>query len=370
MKKILLSTTLLAGFAASAAFADEGTGSGLDINIGGQLDFVFAYSDEDAAFQGADREYSFSNDTEIHFRATGVADNGLTYGAVIELEADVTSSEDSEGLNADKTYLFLESELGRVEMGSNTGAEGQLKVDAGTIARATGGIDGDYDNYITTTGVLGGTFINRPDLPSQLAEGASEDANKITYFTPRFSGFQAGVSYTVDTGSTGSVTGITSEMDAGNFENVFGLGLNYSGEFEGVGVQVSATGEFGTAETAGVDDLEAYALGTVLSYEGFSVAGSWGTFEEFGLPTGAASDDADFFTLGAAYETGPFGISITYLNSELGDNDLDNLVFGADYQLAPGLVPFVEVAVFDFDEAGTTVDNDEFLVLIGSSLTF
>ena len=83
------------------------------------------------------------------------------------------------------------------------------------------------------------------------------------------------------------------------------------------------------------------------------------------------SSDADYWTLGAAYESGPFGLSVTYLDSERADNELQNLVIGADYALAPGLTPYAEVSFFDADVSGTTVgDNEGSVFLLGTTLNF
>jgi outer membrane protein OmpU len=362
MKKFLLGTSALVGAVAFASAASaEPT-----VSVGGFLDFQAGFTDQDLDATGTvgGRETKFANDTEVNINVQGTADNGLTYGAVIELEADVTADTDGSGLNADKTFLFVESNAGRVELGSNIGAEDALKVDAATIARATGGIDGDWYRFAT----VGTGFIIRPDLPNAHARGAAEDATKITYYSPRFSGVQVGVSYTPDDGNVGTAAAFTTDTNGDN-ENVFGLGANYTGQFDQVGVQLSATGAFGESETAATEDLSSWALGTVLSFQGFSVAGSYGDWDDSGLPTGG-SVDQNYWTLGAGYETGPFGVSLTYMDSEAGTSDFTNVSVGADYQLAPGLVPYVEVNFFELDPAGAALDNDGTVLLVGTELTF
>src|SRR5690606_10812471 len=146
-----------------------------------------------------------------------------------------------------------------------------------------------------------------------------------------------------------------------------GLGANYSGQFSGVSIGASATGEFGSAEAAGAEDYKGYAFGLSLGYMGFSVAGSFGDFSD---SLAAADYDATFWTLGGAYDFGPFGASVTYMDSELANNDFQNLSIGADYMLAPGLVPYVEVSFFEFDNAVAAGDNDGTVVLVGTELSF
>jgi outer membrane protein OmpU len=377
MKK-LLATTALVG----AAFAAPAYAAGPTVTVGGVADFQVGVADQDNAYQtagtGNTRDVKFANDTEIHVNAEGQADNGLVYGATVELEADVSGDVDGQGGNADKTFLYVQGDFGRAEMGSNTDAAAALKVDASTIARATGGINGDFYRFINVAGVGTGGYIIRPDLPTAHGgtalgtRGALEDANKLTYYSPRFSGVQLGVSYTPDQGDTG--TALTASGDDGSDqENVFNLGVNYTGQFNELGVAASATGEFGTNETdtAANEDLNAYAFGLNLSYRGFSAGGSWGDWQDSAIGGAGVGNDGQYWTLGAAYEQGPAGVSVTYLDSEYANNEFTNLSVGADYQLAPGLVPYVEVNFFDVDPTTAgAVSNDGNVILVGTELTF
>ncbi len=374
MKKVLLGTTALMS---AAALAGAAHAAGPTVTVGGFIDFQAGFADQDSAFAtgGFSREQHIVTDTEIHVNVEGQADNGIVYGAVIELNADTDGDADGDGGNADKAYIYLESEAGRVEMGNNVSVVHSMKVDASTIARATGGIDGDFYRHVDVA--TGGPFLISPDLPSQFTTAVREDATKVSYFTPSFSGLQVGVSFTPDEGDTGTASGLSSDTGT-NQENVVGVGVKYSGEVEGVGIHASATGEFGSAETATTEDVAAWALGLGADFEGFSVAGSWADWGESGLSTTAApNDDQSFWTLGAAYENGPYGISVTYLQSEAtqaagtDEHEFSNLVVGADYQLAPGLVPYVEVSFFDTDDnVAASADNDGSVVLVGAELTF
>ena len=363
MKKILLGTTMMtaAALLSSGAMADSPK-----VTVGGFLDFQAGFVDQDAAT--GTRDYGFQNDTEIHFMVDGKADNGLGYGAVVELEADVSADGDGEGGNADKTYLFLDGTWGRVEMGANVGPTKTMKVDASTFARGTGGVDGDWYDFVS----LGGAEIISPDLPSDHgaataagitgAAGLSEDATKVTYYSPRFSGFQFGVSFTPDAGDTGTAAGFTGDIN-GDAETVFGLGLNYTAQFDQVGLAASATGEWGEAEAVGGEDLGAWALGLNATFSGITVGGSWGDWGDSLLASGA---DAQFWDIGAAYDFGGFGASIGYLTSEVGSADFQNVSIGVDYELAPGLMPYAEVNFFDSDASA----NDGTVLLVGTQLTF
>jgi len=96
----------------------------LDINIGGFANFQATFSDNDTIFEtGAfSRNLKFANDTEVHVNISGESDKGLKYGTTIELEADISADAHDEGLNADKTLIWLEFNSGRLQLGNNEGA--------------------------------------------------------------------------------------------------------------------------------------------------------------------------------------------------------------------------------------------------------
>jgi outer membrane protein OmpU len=364
MNKILLATTALVSLFAASAFAEAPV-----VTVGGSLDFQAGFTDDDVSAAGSS-DTKFANDTRVNVKAQGKADNGITYGGVIELLADVTEANDDSGFNADRTYLFLESNAGRVEMGSNVGAAKTLKVDASTFARATGGIDGDWYRYVDGASTGQANFLATPDLPVDGGidgRGDTENATKITYYSPRFSGFQVGGSYTPDTGNRGTAAAFTA-TGPDEFRDAFDLGLNYTTQYNQVGIAASATGQFGSAELSTEEDLRAYALGLTVNFAGFTVGGSYADLGESGLTSGTAGDQ-NYWTLGGAYVQGPIGASVTYFNSERVGDEFDNISVGADYQLAPGFVPYAEVSFFNVEPAAGT-DTDGTVFILGTQLTF
>lgn len=365
MKKILLGTTALI----SAALASGAMAAELPkVKVGGFADFQLGIMSDDQ--DAAQRAHGFRNDTEVTFDINATADNGLQYGAKIDLEADVTADSDAQGLNASRTYVYLQGAWGRFELGSNEGAEDTLKVDASSIARATGGIDGDFYYYSNaSTG-----FLAKPDLPLAYGAGfqgneSQNNVNKVTYYSPRFSGFQVGLSYAPDSTDRGQTVTRTDNI-AGGAGDIFSAGLNYEGQFSQIGVKAAATGSWGDSDVAATEDLRAWNIGTTISYAGFSVAGSYGDLSD---SLQVSSWDSDYWTLGAAYEYGPFGVSITYLNSDYGvngDNEFENFSIGADYKLAEGLTPYAEISFYDQDAPGVVNDNDGTVFIVGTQLAF
>lgn len=370
MKKLLLGTT---GLIAATLFASNAYAQTPKVTIGGFADFQAGFVDDD--LDNNQRSHGFRNDTEVSIRVDGKSDAGLGYGAVIDLEADVTADSDGEGVNASRTYVFLDGSWGRFELGSNQGASETMRVDASSLAAATGGIDGSWTYFANATG---GSFITTPSLP--LAHGSltalggetTDNANKITYYSPRFSGFQLGLSYQPD-GTDRGQTVTRSEVNGGESGENIDVGLNYEGSWDEFSIAAAVTGQFGDAETAATEDLGAYNVGALVGYAGFHLAGSYGDWDDSLSATGASAE-GEYWTAGLGYDFGSFAASVTYLDSSYevagADSDFENLVFGADYKLAPGLTPYAEVSLYEFDAAGAATDNDGTVVILGTQLAF
>lgn len=405
MKKILLGTSALIGAAtllAGAALADDPK-----VTIGGFSTFEAGYSKSD--FDQNERNVAFRNANEIHFNVAGKTDQGLGYGAELDLNADIngaggtgnsptTPGQTSSGLNAHRTYGYLQGDQwGHVEYGSNDGAARNLKVDASNIARATGGIDGDWVWFadVNQNGANGGSggnfvggaggnkFITAPRLPIEngpangFANELWSNSTKITYYTPRFSGFQLGVSYAPDLQDRGELTDRLTNLSPGA-GNVWSGGVNYENQFDQLGVAAAATGESAKSDVNPGgntnNNVQAWNAGLKLSYLGFSAAGSYGDWRDSFAADGTK---ADYWTGGLAYEYQAIGASVTYLGSETKPNGFDNkfqdVSVGVDYKLAPGLTPFVEWTWYDINPtgAGTAgLENKGNVVIIGSQLSF
>lgn len=387
MKKILLGTTGLIGAVLLSAAANAGTPK---VTLGGFADFQAGFTSDDE--DDNRRDTAFRNDNEVSIRVDGKTDGGLGYGAVIDLEADITDDVNSQGDNAARTFTYLEGGWGRVELGGNKSASATLSVDASSLAVATGGINGAWVYFVNApAGGNTASFISTSRLPTEhgdtteFGDESTYNATKVTYYTPKFSGFQAGISYTPDLGARGQTVeriedAATPDSLVG-FGDVINGGVTYDNQFaNGLRVAVSVTGEYAEADddiaapSTEREDTEAYNIGGLLGYRGFSIAASYGDWSESGQLDGS-DDEGDYYTVGAGYEAGPFGVSATYLSSQLDvageENEFDNIVLGADYKLAPGLTPYAEVSFYDFDEGGVGgLQNDGTTFLLGTQVAF
>ncbi len=216
MKKLLLATSALivTGFSA-AAMADTPK-----VTLGGYLNFEAGYANDDmdntatASQDGvSERPQAFRNDTQVDVKIDGKSD-AFAYGGEVDLLADTTADVQGRGFNASKTFVYLQcAKTGmRLELGSNVGADSTLKVDAGSIAHAALAA-------LTATGRILPTPMNlsspgptcrwpmartkqAASIPSW-ATTTRENLIKATLYTPRYAGFQAGVSYLPDQTNTG-----------------------------------------------------------------------------------------------------------------------------------------------------------------------
>ena len=514
--KLFLTTNL---FFVSQLFAAERTVSSLDnfsnapvVTVGGFVNTLSAFRNQDGAFDQdrlpdakvdgsgiTDSTYpgthntmnsnpDFTNESEVHIKAAGINEFGMKYGAIIELEADASTAMLNQGFNADKTFIFTESRSGKFEFGNNIGVNQKMSVGPSVFARAAGGINGRYLQYInlpmladstqlnvSQIGSCGGfkvnssgevqtdsncnqiklpSFILIPTSPirhggyarsfydsqksnslsqyytsetgfnvnrSNIRDGAFgdlEDATKINYYSPRIGGWQLGVSYTPDTGNSGT-SAIISGNNSGDVENLISWGVNYSSNFGNLGLALSATGENGKYEQSSTttikrEDLKSYDFGVMATYFGFTLGGSYGIWGNSLMPTSGiyscnydasvalgsqncnASNyssgvskfgDANYYTAGVAYEFGPVAASVTHISSQFQDNNYKATSFGIDYRMARGLMPYLEVTQYKFesnqpkasditDQATLSnsqrqlKDNDGFVVLVGLLFSF
>lgn len=390
MKKILLGTTGLVGAALLASAASAETPK---VTLGGFSDFQAGYIDDNGATQSA---YGFRNDNEVTIKVDGKTDGGLGYGAEIDLEADITSDSDNQGLNASRTFTYLSGNWGRVELGGNKSAGSTIRVDASSLAVATGGINGAWTYFVSgaPTGGVGSGFITESKLPGEhgstytSGDESTYNATKFTYYTPKYAGFQIGVSYTPQLADRGQLlnradnTGVKDVVDAGiSYENTFFGAWKFAAAATGEwasstrGAQ-GATGPGTINVPYGTDDISSYNVGALVGYKGVQIAGSYGDWDESGI----AGASGNYYTGGIGYETGPIGLSATWINSSLDDvggstNKFNNIVLGADYKLAPGLTPYAEVSFFDYDSGpaggtSTNYNNTGTSVILGTQVAF
>jgi len=330
MNKLMLGAAAVAlTLAVSPAFAADD--SGVKLGLGGYFKGYVNYTDEDDV-----KSVDLLRDTEVHFGGETTLDNGLTVGAHIEADADGADS-----FEIDESYVYMAGSWGRVNVGEEDGAAYLLQVAAPS---ADDNIDG-LRQFIKPDALSGAT-----DYANDLAR----DADKLTYLSPVFSGFQAGVSYSVANSAAGS-GGNRSDITSINGDVIEGA-VRYEGVVGSVGL--IAGGGYATSGDANTDE---WNLGADLDIGAFGLGAVYTTLD-------VASTDTDTMVLGADYTIGPFKLGASYLNQDVdGGAETDRYAAGVTYSYGPGMTFRGSVGYKDVD---ATVDTDAATVSVGTQINF
>lgn len=344
MKKVLLASSALVASVAVTAPAAAG-----EVTWNAFTHFFASSSYEES---GADAEsdiQDFNTNSEIHLKFEDTADNGLTYGFKIELEADQNATD-----NVDENYIFLSGDWGRVELGDNDGAADQLDV-VGTSGFTYGMLNNSTGGTFNADGVA-----NRNTRTAANLNDSSDDT-KITYLTPSFSGFTAGISYAPESNTGNSVA------DSAGGEDHFEVGLNYSGDFDGFGLTAAITANH--EEINEDDDQTGVQAGVEVSVAGFTV----------GLAGAHIDNDntgeTDTVNFGVSYSAGAWTVAGGALYSEFdadaanSDEELTAVTAGVSYNIAPGLTASLG-GTYGENEVDNSDDREFNTVVAGIQVSF
>ncbi|MGP1394012.1 MAG: porin [Inquilinaceae bacterium] len=344
MKKAMLAGTALVAFGLTAAPAS----AQLELAITGSVDFNFGYGDDD--FDTNERDYGGTTDTILNFNADGVADNGLSYGGRINVD------DSGNEFRIDETWVYVSSTWGEVRLGAKEAQAQNLRLTVPTTGN--GQIDGDFTRYIDDV-----------DSPVGIDFLYDNDDTKVSYIGS-FQDLTFGFSFSPTSGTDGGGSNAElSDDDAGDFENIFSAGANYTAEFGAASVGVSAGVNTGDAELQTEEDLFEWNLAAEVGYAGFTFGGFYMDSE------GGEFADLQRYGLGVAYGFGPWEVAVNgvYADADLvGGNGREDYGIGAglSYAVAPGLTAYGDVVYFDYDGEGTALDNEGYVGLVGMTAAF
>ena len=365
----LATAGLIAGVAGNAAAAER-----IQMGVHGYYQQFMAAVDQDYqndALSGAEQHTNLvtnKHNAEICFVGETTLDNGITFGVNVQLEAYTS------GDQIDESFLFVQSEsLGQLVMGSTDNAAYQMHVTA-----PDGGVSLDSGDLVSDTFFEnpGLNYFDRATGTTYLVFG-DDDSGKISYFSPRFSGVQLGVSF-IPNFQAGGDSNSSLKVSNNNVNNGFAGGINFTEDFNGFGVQLSAGYLFGDTAadsvTGGNDNLNAYDFGAQFSYAGFSFGGA------YNKGTGDAGDTTRFnsqsWIVGAAYEVGAYTVGVNYMKGEEnptgsgGKGHLDQAILSGSYQLGPGIRLVGGVFWFDGENENNIETNDGWGATTGLKLGF
>ena len=322
----------------------------------------------------------FRNDMELNVYVDGIAANGMRYGAVLELQSDnvatgVNTLGTSSGSTAagnhggtavdfDEMYGFVKGTWGELRFGQEDSAASLMQVRRPSILAM--GSDDHWDEFATNPAGLANTYA--PYLMSGINDG--NDATKIIYLSPQFSGLDFGFSFSPnrnegETQWTGNSTW-NWQRDFTGLTNEISAALRYRGTFGPVGVQTSLVGQWASAGRQAAtgapvvvrqQNVDAYSAGLQLAAYGFKVGGeyTWGKYQGQAPAGGALNkglDGSSHWLVSGVYETGPMAFNVMYgsgtqdngtstAGAKLEDRTQTYFGIGATYTIAPGMVAFI-----------------------------
>lgn len=384
MKKQLLSTSALvaAGMIATsgAASAQQAPASSpIQVTVGGYMYQFLSYSSQrnrengttaatgngaPASLTAKPTHAQINNDTEIWFQGKTTLANGISVAMRVELEGN------TEGDQIDESFGIIEGAFGRIEIGSTDNANYKTSIHApeATIGTGVAGADVIVGQLVANPTRQ---LINDSPLTNTLPRMFDNDSEKISYYTPRFEGFQLGVSYIPEL--TQDRGGLVWRTQSGiTYNRGVAVGLNFTRAFGPIDIAASGGWErWQKPDTSAFmsnnstwSNPSAYNFGLQVGYAGFRLGGSYLHTQGAMVPgTGAPTSGTSFsgggltggtdafaigssFDVGLTYTFGPAVVGVTYMQGRAkagtsyagaGRDRNQTISVGGRYQLGPGV---------------------------------
>lgn len=380
MKKLLLGTTALVGasFMATAAMAAP------EVRLGGFYNFQvgavgqdrqgFGPSPGGVSATNPERGYGTLTDNEIIVRVSDTTDSGLKWSLKIELEANTDDGSDvaTDASTADEAVLTLSGAWGQVFMGSEDGPADTMKTGGKRAVNnaGTGGSGGDFRRWVNWSTATTRVHSNAADTRD------SSDATKVAYITPRFAGFQAGVSFSPDREEEGRYR---DPDNNGSEQNFWEGGINYDQKFDNFRLNVSLTGTHAENENTLREDTRAWATGVMVGFGGLTAGAGYARNNPRNLAKTASNGVSSDWDVGVAYNMGAWDFGLSYYRSKAGNvnstgkHELSVAAAGVTYELGTGLTTYIEAVWFDVDSAAnntTSFDNTGYALITGITVEF
>ena len=356
MKKVLLAGTALVGAALIASPAQ----AELKLGLGGHFKGYGVYVDEDAEVADQ-RDFEFRKNTEIHFTGETTLDNGLTVGVHVEQSVENIDDQDNEN------YAYFSGGWGRVNFGNEDGAAYLLQIAAPS---ADSNVDGlrTYIRGFQTDVELDYDLAHFGNGPIEALGNPGDQTDRITYLTPKFNGFQAGVSYAPEASTNDGLAAMGGATVGDNFEDALEIAARWDGQFEGVGISVGAGYSTVDNATAGGVEPEGWNAGFNLAWNAFSFGAVYLDEQD----VAGLDIDTTTWVVGAAWDNGPWHVGASYLAREddaaAGDVDSYKATLGGGYTFGPGMTFRGALA---FGEAPLAGAEESFTqVTLGTDISF
>jgi predicted porin len=404
MKKLLYGTTALvaAGLLSTGAQAADP----IKLSVGGYFTGAFFYSEQDDGVgepAANTRNHYLARESEIIFSGSTTLDNGIRVGVNTQLEG-ATSAD-----IIDESYIWFEGTWGRFQFGAEDDAAYLLSVGApkpsnfffGVASPVFSAVECGTNNlslFASPTMASG-----RPDLGGTAGAACfigayspllTSDREKLTYFSPKFGGFQVGISYTpnnheeANVNTLGTYNGLFADNGTGVQSEVISIGAQWVGKIMGFDLRVSGgwqggnlEGNNSTTAIAGLgglnvfEDRDTYIGAFTVGWGPFSVGGIYYQ-DDYGLRQNGERRD---ITLAAIYKVGAWQFGVEYADSEVesggataGEDEGKAFALGGMLSLGAGVSLIGEVQFWEIeDNAGAAAaENDATVFLVGTTIYF
>lgn len=375
MKNLLIGTTALV--AAGTLALPAQSAEKIKMTVGGYFLAFMVGGDQDVDETKNLRGFEIARESEIHFKGSTRLDNGIKVGVEIQLEGE--NGDDQ----IDESFIYFEGGFGKVIVGAENSAAYLMHYASPAPAHWAHGLNSPGFRHVDPNGNRVGVPSTNPNLTT--------DYEKITYFTPRFSGVQVGLSYTPDkTQSVSSYSGFSTEKDEGDQGDIVEVGINYVQQFGAVKLALAATGGWTQLEKNKKptrtdrdvgDDQTEYTVGGQISFSGLTIGAGYRINDNGNsLP----NNDTEHFNIGARYTRGAWGVGIQYAmataedfnGTARNDHEYKGLEIGGSYNIGSGVqilggIQFHEYdGNNDFGNAPDRGNNEATVVYIGTALSF
>jgi outer membrane protein OmpU len=282
MKKILLTSTALVAFAGAAA---------ADVAITGYAEMGLMGGDAVTTTQ-------FFTDIDVTFSMSGETDNGLTFGAAIDID-EASGAATNNNADDGGVAMFISGNFGTLTLGDTDGALDWAMTDIGNI-RNPGSI---ADDETAHAAYIGSYLDGRYD-------------GQILRYNYSFGDFGVAVSVEQD--------------DMGVLDDGFAVGFKYSMDMGGVGIDFGLGYQEVSLITA--VDLDALGLSVVGNFGDFSAGINYVEFSSDDL-----SEDGDYLGFGVGYSANGLSVHANYAEAEASTGDeVDGFGLAVAYDLGGG----------------------------------
>ncbi|GGH59801.1 porin [Frigidibacter albus] len=361
MKKLLLASTALIGFAGFAAAEVVIEGSAEMGITGGDL-----------------KETQFHNSYNLNFKMSGETDTGLSFGATYRLDAD-GSSEENQNPVGDNGTVFISGAFGKLTLGDTDGAADWAMQETAMGTSIT-------DEGTTHVGYSG----------NSLGDGRHDD--QVLRYEYAFGDFGVALSVEHDDGNTD---------DGDDFDPIIGLGGKYKTEFSGVTLGFGLgyqTGEGSVNQLTPIiegafdldrDEVEDALSDTANEFLQATFGSGKQGFDAYGLSVSAGMDngfsavlnysvvdfddayDITYYGVGFGYEMGAL---LLHMNYGVEEYDFGNEFLGFDVDMEDRFDSFGLIANYDLGGGAILAagyasdvsyrDGDQEQFSLGMSLSF